>query len=151
MLLLSRSLALMRCQALISLLLQHLANQLTQLFCQSWCFWPNQSTRSWLRLSRSWSETPFCNRVRMLWDLEMKDQGAIVCSAGGSGLPSRSSYSPFATPSMRAEIGNSRVQHKNGQHVLTKYWSKHLISWVQTISIFIRFLGIQRTDKFSLY
>jgi len=50
----------------------------------------------------------------------MKAQGAIVCSAAGTGLLSRISYSPVAAPNTWAEIGNSRVQHKNGQQVLTK-------------------------------
>lgn len=62
-----------------------------------------------------WVKCPFVIQGKnALWDLEMEEEGAVVCSAGGSGLPSRRSYSHFATPSMWAEIGNSRVQHKNG-------------------------------------
>lgn len=78
MLILCRSLALMRCQALSTLLLQRLSNLLTQLSCHSWSFWPNQITRFWLRHSLNLGETPFCNRLRSQWDLEVKDKGAIV-------------------------------------------------------------------------
>lgn len=114
---LSGNLALMKCRAPNLLLPQHLSGLYAQLSWQSWCFWQNQSRRSWLM--RSWLMlslclilfSPFVAAKNTLWDLEIKDQGCLL-----KVVP------PAAGPILlllyllcEQEFTIAGYQHKNGQ------------------------------------